>query len=148
MTDGVVFGRGDRVLGKQVRDEVICQNTIRKAKAKVTEANNKKKVRELVAKVDDIRQEMMSTLFVMLNRHIEKLIRYKTLKVDNKLPSKKNADMLQQWKKIQGCRSSHAGPYNSGEEYEGGIINDDDNSDNNEDSKDSRYVNDDDLVDF
>ena len=96
MTIGVVFGRGDGVLGIQVRDEVIRRNAARKEKAKATEANNKKKVKELVAKVVDIWDKVAEPSFVMLSRHVETLIRYKTRKGDMKLPPKKKADMLQQ----------------------------------------------------
>ena len=62
----------------------------------IHEANNKKKVRELAAKVADIRDEMADPSFSMMNRHLETLIRYKTRKGDNKLPTKK-AEMLQRW---------------------------------------------------
>ena len=158
MTAGVVFGRGDGVFGIQIRDEVIHRNATRKAKAKATKANNKKNVRELAAKVDDIRDEMASPPFVMLNKHLETLIRYKTRKGDKKLPSKKKTDILQRWNKIKGRQSPHVSPYNYGEESEGDTSDDDANGngndasdygdDDDDDSDDGKFDDGDDLIVF
>ena len=147
MTAGVVFGLGDGVLDIQVRDEVIRRNDARKAKVKATEANNKKKVRELVAKVGDIRDEMADPSFNMLNRHLETLIRYKTRKGDKKLPTKK-ADMWQRWNKIKGQQSPHVSPYNSGGESEEDTSDDDANGDGDDGSDDSDGSNDSDGGEF
>ena len=147
MTAGVVFGLGDGVLGIQVRDEVIRRNDTRKAKAKATEANNKKKVRELAAKVGDIRDEMADPSFNMLNRHLETLIRYKTRKGDKKLPTKK-AEMQQRWNEIKGRQSPHVSPYNSGEESEEDASDDDANGDGDDGSDDSDGSNDSDDGEF
>ena len=103
-------------------------------------------MRELAAKVADIRDEMADPSFSMLNRHLETLIRYKTQKGDKKLPTKK-AEMEQRWNEIKGRQSPHVSPYNSGEESEEDTSNDDangdvsngsDNSDGSDDSNDGR----------
>ena len=75
LTTGVVFGKGDGILGEQVRGDVICRNEARKAKANATEANNRENVRQLAAEVGEIQYEMKGLLFVMLNKHLQKLIR-------------------------------------------------------------------------
>ena len=126
-------------------------NDARKAKAKATEANNKRKVRELAAKVADIRDEMADPSFSMLNRHLETLIRYKTQKGDKKLPTKK-AEMEQRWNEIKGRQSPHVSPYNSGEESEEDASDDDANgdgsggSDDSDDSNDGEFDDGDDLA--
>ena len=154
MTFDVVFRRGDGVLGIQVRDEVIRRNDARKAKAKATEANNKRKVRELAAKVADIRDEMADPSFSMLSRHLATLIRYKTQKGDKKLPTKK-AEMEQRWNEIKGRQSPHVSPYNYGEESEDDASDDDtngdggdgnDNSNGSNDTDDGKFNDGDDLV--
>ena len=51
--------------------------------------NAKKKLRELAAEVEKIKDEMEEPSFRMGVKHLEKLVRWKTRKDDEKLPSKK-----------------------------------------------------------
>ena len=92
-TTGVVFGPGDARLGPEVRDEVIRRRRKREAKAKSIVDNTKKKLRELAAEVDEIKDEMEEPSFRLGVKHLEKLVRWKTRKDNEKLPSKKKADL-------------------------------------------------------
>ena len=79
-TTGVVFGPGDARLGPEVRDEVIRRRRAREAKAKAIVDNVKKKLRELAAEVDKIKDEMEEPSFRLGVKHLEKLVRWKTRK--------------------------------------------------------------------
>ena len=115
-TTGVVFGPGDARLGPEVRDEVIRRRRAREEKAKAVVDNAKKKLRELVWEVEKIKDEMEEPSFRMGVKHLEKLVRWKTRKGDEKLPSKKRADLQQRWDAIKGRESPHISPYNSDDE--------------------------------
>ena len=49
-------------------------------------------------------------------KHLEKLVRWKTRKDDEKLPSKRKADLQQRWDAIKGRESPHISPYNYDDE--------------------------------
>ena len=51
-------------------------------------------------------------------KHLKKLVRWKTRKGNEKLPSKKRADLLQRWNDIKGRESPHISPCNSGDELD------------------------------
>ena len=78
--------------------------------------NAKKKLWKLAAEVDKIKDEMEEPSFRLGVKHLEKLVRWKTRKDDEKLPSKKKADLQQRWDAIKGRESPHISPYNSDDE--------------------------------
>ena len=81
--------------------------------------NAKKKLRELAAEVDKIKDEMEEPSFRLGVKHLENLVRWKTRKDDEKLPSKRKADLQQRLDAIKGQESPHISPYNSHYESNG-----------------------------
>ena len=73
--------------------EVIRRRRARDAKAKAIVDKAKKKLRELTAEVDKIKDKMGEPSFRLGVKHIEKLMRWKTRKGNEKLPSKRKADL-------------------------------------------------------
>ena len=69
--------------------------------------------------MDTIKEEMEEPLFRLEGKHLEKLVRWKTRKDDEKLPSKKKSDLQQRWDAIKGRESPHISPYNYDDESDG-----------------------------
>ena len=66
--------------------------------------------------MDKIKDEMEEPSFKLGVKHLEKLVRWKTRKGDEKLPSKGKADLQQRWDAIKGWESPHISPHNSDDE--------------------------------
>ena len=58
LTAGQVFGNGNGRLGAEVRDEVIRRNEARKEKEAGVVSRKKMKLRELISRVKEIKDDM------------------------------------------------------------------------------------------
>ena len=98
--------------------EVIRRRESKEAKEKATIDKKKKQLRLLAAEVVKIREEMEEPQFKLLKRHLEKLVRWKSRKGDEKLPSKKKEGLQKSWNKIKDWESPHVSPCCSGDELD------------------------------
>ena len=74
-------------------------------------------------------------------KHLEKLVRWKTRKGNEKLSSKKRMDLQRRWDAIKGWEPPHTSPYNYGDESDGdGEEDDDDAYETNVDPNNGFYV--------
>lgn len=114
-TTGTVFGKGNGILGTEVRDEVIRRNNAKKEHDANEKKNKQSKLRVLQGKVFEIRDQMREkkeTAKDLTNRQLQSLIMWKKQKEDKKMPTNKK-ELLQRWAKVKDRPSPHVSPCNS-----------------------------------
>jgi hypothetical protein len=108
-----VFGVGDGVLNKFVRDKIICRNKARDKREAAAIERKKKSLKALAWQVKKIREEMSKkkSRFNYTIAKLKPLVQWKTNK-DEKMPKKK-ADLLKRYKETKDRASPNVLPYNS-----------------------------------
>ena len=101
LTAGQVFGNGNGRLGAEVRDEVIRRNEARKEKEAGVVSRKKMKLRELISRVKEIKDDMKG----------------KNYKLTAAIPSGKAA-LLARWNETKHRLSLRCSPNNSDDEEE------------------------------
>ena len=91
LTAGQVFGNGNGRLGAEVRDEVICRNEAKKEKEAGVVSRKKMKLRELISRVKEIKDDMKGKNYKLTVDKLRLLVTYKKTKEDAAIPSGKAA---------------------------------------------------------
>ena len=117
MTAGAVFGKGNVVLGPEVRDEVVCRVEARRAYT-ANQASKKKRALQDLQKSEGIIQAKMAYVsFNLTLKDLTTLCRWKKTKEDGKMPTKR-PKLEALWKKIEHHSLPNVSPENSDAEEE------------------------------
>ena len=100
MTAGTVFGKGNGVLGPEVRDEVVRRIQARRACIANQDSKKKKILRDLKRSVEVVRAKMLTVSFNLTVKDLTTLCRWKKTKEDGKMPTKRS-DLEALWRKIE-----------------------------------------------
>ena len=117
LTAGQVFGNGNGRLGAEVRDEVIRRNEARKEKEAGVVSRKKMKLRELISRVKEIKDDMKGKNYKLTVDKLCLLVTYKKTKEDAAIPSGK-ANLLARWNETKHRLSPRCSPNNSDDEEE------------------------------
>ena len=139
MTSGVVFGQGDGVLGKAVRDEVIKRDLARTALLDANAAAKKRRLRKIIKEAKEVIAEMTKEKrkFKWTNGKLTKMCKYKKIPSDAALPTKKDL-LLTRYHQTKNRPSPHASPCNSDDE-DGMHLDSDDESFSDHHPSDADY---------
>jgi hypothetical protein len=88
---GHVFGLGNGHLGKEVCDEVICRNEVRKEKEAGVVLRKKSKLKGLISRAKLIKDKMKDKNSKLSADNLRLLVAYKKRKGDAAIPSGKAA---------------------------------------------------------